>query len=115
LMEIFAAILQFREASDNYYNYCLTEAARKDQALDAERGVYTGNLDDDQTHTRDALPGLLSRLKDYGNTFSEKIQAVVLQLQVHPDLDCRFLGIRLSFSDFYKSKKDQQTTQPTKA
>jgi hypothetical protein len=24
------------------------------------------------------------------------------------------LGIRLSFSDFYKSKKDQQTTQPTK-
>ena len=22
---------------DNFYNYCLTEAARKDQALDAER------------------------------------------------------------------------------
>jgi gamma-tubulin complex component 3 len=60
------------------------------------------------------LPGLLSILKEYGSTFSEKIQTMVLQLQVHPDLDCRFLGIRLSFSDFYKSKKDQQTSQPTK-
>jgi len=114
LMEIFTAILQFREASDSFYNYCLTEATRKDQALDAERGVYTGNLNDDQAHSRGTLPGLLSRLREYGGTFSEKIQAVVLQLQVHSDLDCRFLGIRLSFSDFYKSKKDQQTPQPTK-
>jgi len=114
LMEIFVTILQFREASDNFYNYCLTEAARKDQALDAERGVYTGNLNDDQSHSRDILPGLLSRLREYGSTFSEKIQAMVLQLQVHPDLDCRFLGIRLSFSDFYKAKKDQQPAQPTK-
>ncbi|KAF8165302.1 gamma-tubulin complex, DGRIP91/SPC98 component [Crassisporium funariophilum] len=113
LTEIFNCILQFRDATDNFYNYCLTESARRDQELDANRGVYTGNPRDNQEHNRAALPGLLSRLKDYGSAFSDKLQTMVQHLQVHPDLDCRFLGIRLSFSDFYRSKKDQQPMTAT--
>jgi gamma-tubulin complex component 3 len=68
------------------------------------QGVYTGApvLERDP----DALPRLLTPVKDFGASFSERVQTIVQQLQVHPDLDCRFFGIRLSFSDFYKSKKD---------
>ncbi|KAJ3510072.1 hypothetical protein NLJ89_g4877 [Agrocybe chaxingu] len=111
LLDIFALILQFRDATDNFYNHCLTESARKDQELDAERGVYTGNAKDESTHSSDTLPTLLDRLKEYATGFSDRVQALVLQLQIHPDLDCRFLGIRLSFSDYYKSKKDQQSAK----
>lgn len=108
--EIFLVILQFREAADNFYNYCLSESSRRDQDMDADRGVYTGNPQV-RNQPQDALPGLLSRLNEYGSTYSDRVQFLVQHLQVHPDLDCRFLGIRLSFSEFYKSKKDQNLHQ----
>ncbi|KAH9482698.1 Gamma-tubulin complex component 3 [Psilocybe cubensis] len=107
LIEIFAFILQFREATDNFYNYCLSESARRDQRLDEERGVYTGNNEDRVSDPS----GIINRIKDYGSGFSERVQTLVQQLQIHPDLDCRFLAIRLSFSDYYRLKKDQQSAQ----
>ena len=45
-------------------------------------------------------------IQEYSAAFSEKIQVLVHGLQAHQDLDCRFLGTMLSFSDFYKTKKD---------
>ncbi|KZP17293.1 gamma-tubulin complex, component 3, partial [Athelia psychrophila] len=104
--ELFSVILQFREATDNFYNYCLSESARRDRVKDADRGLYTG-VEDTDDH-RDALPRLRRRVKEYGSSFSERAQAIVHGLQSHTDLDCRFLGIRLSFSDYYKTKKEQQ-------
>ncbi|KAJ7228614.1 gamma-tubulin complex DGRIP91/SPC98 component [Mycena pura] len=99
--EVFSTILMFREATDNFYNYCLSESARRDGQLDAERGVYTGT---EPAHDPDTLPRLIQQVKDYSGVFSERAQTIVHQLQAHPDLDCRFLGIRLSFSDFYRRK-----------
>ncbi|KAK0190890.1 gamma-tubulin complex, component 3 [Armillaria mellea] len=99
--ELFSIILQFREASDNFYNYCLSESVRRDRELDDERGVYTG-----RGMTDTELPIQLNPVKEYGSQFSEKAQALVHQLQVHPDLDCRFLAVRLSFSEYYRTKKD---------
>ncbi|KAJ7700140.1 Spc98 family-domain-containing protein [Mycena rosella] len=99
--EVFSTILMFREATDNFYNYCLSESARRDAKLDAERGVYSGT---EQAPDADALPRLVQQVKEYGSLFSERGQTIVHQLQTHPDLDCRFLGIRLSFSDFYRKK-----------
>ncbi|SJL02046.1 related to Spindle pole body component alp6 [Armillaria ostoyae] len=99
--ELFSIILQFREASDNFYNYCLSESVRRDRELDNERGVYTG-----RGTTDTELPIQLNPVKEYGSQFSEKAQALVHQLQVHPDLDCRFLAVRLSFSEYYRTKKD---------
>jgi len=55
----------------------------------------------------DNLPRILRRIRDYGGAFSDRAQAIVHALQAHPDLDCRFLGIRMSFSDFYKTKKEK--------
>lgn len=56
----------------------------------------------------DALARTMRRLKEYAATFSERVQSIVHALQTHPDLDCRFLGIRLSFSDFYKVKREHR-------
>ncbi|KAI0353516.1 gamma-tubulin complex DGRIP91/SPC98 component [Trametes cingulata] len=107
--DVFTMILNFREATDDLYNYCLTESARRDAEKDATRGVYTRiETADDRRYTAESLPGILSRVREYGAAFSERVQAIVLALAAHPDLDCRFLGIRLSFSDFYKMRKDQQ-------
>ncbi|RXW24692.1 hypothetical protein EST38_g1151 [Candolleomyces aberdarensis] len=101
LKDAFSTILMYREATDNFYNHCLSEAARRDQQADLDRGVYTGK--ELPASTQDAGE-LISRLQEYGTSFKEKVQTLVQHLQVHPDLDCRFLAIRLSFSDYYKKK-----------
>ncbi|KAJ8464042.1 hypothetical protein ONZ51_g9857 [Trametes cubensis] len=107
--DVFTMILNFREATDDLYNYCLTESARRDAEKDAARGVYTRiETAEDRRYTAESLPGILSRVREYGAAFSERVQTIVQALASHPDLDCRFLGIRLSFSDFYKTRKEQQ-------
>jgi len=93
---------------------CVALPVIQSKNLNISKGVYTGAIPDGGRHTQD-LHGLLDRLKEYGGGFSERVQTLVLQLQIHPDLDCRFLGIRLSFSDFYKAKKDQQASQSVKS
>lgn len=103
--EIFSIILQFREATDDFYNYSLSESARRDAERDEARGVFTG-LQRGPQHPPGYLPDILGRIRDYSSAFSEKAQGIVHALQSHTDLDCRFLGIRLSFSDFYKTKKE---------
>ncbi|KZT12581.1 gamma-tubulin complex DGRIP91/SPC98 component [Laetiporus sulphureus 93-53] len=106
VLDVFATILQFREATDDFYNYCLSESARRDSERDADRGVYTSSGADTR-YNPDAVYDIISRVREYGSSFSERVQSVVQALQSHADLDCRFLAIRLSFSDFYKVKKDQ--------
>ncbi|TCD70811.1 Microtubule-nucleating Tub4p (gamma-tubulin) complex component [Steccherinum ochraceum] len=110
--EVFAIILQFREATDDFYNYSLSESARRDMERDEARGVFTGVQRGPQ-HPPGYLPDILGRIRDYSSTFSEKAQTIVYALQSHSDLDCRFLGIRLSFSDFYKTKRDQAHAKAT--
>jgi gamma-tubulin complex component 3 len=103
--EVFSTILQFREAIDNFYNYTLSESARLDQVRDAARGVYTAPTA--LAHTQ-SLSQIRKLLREYSTAFSERMQTIVQALQSHADLDCRFLGIRLSFSEFYRSKKDRE-------
>ena len=74
-----------------------------------DQGLFTGIDTRPGSHS---LPDILRRIKDYSAMFSERIQAVVLGLQTHSDLDCRFLGVRLSFSDFYRVRKDQTQPKP---
>ncbi|KAI0939289.1 hypothetical protein AcW1_004371 [Taiwanofungus camphoratus] len=106
--DVFSIILQFREATDDFYNYCLSESARRDTERDADRGVVTIVGQGVRRHDPAAVHDILNRVREYGTSFSERVQSIVQGLQIHPDLDCRFLGIRLSFSDFYKTKKEQQ-------
>jgi gamma-tubulin complex component 3 len=71
---------------------------------DAARGVYTAP---GSTHIQ-SISQIRKLLREYSNAFSERMQTIVQALQSHPDLDCRFLGIRLSFSEFYRAKKDRE-------
>ncbi|PIL37022.1 hypothetical protein GSI_00714 [Ganoderma sinense ZZ0214-1] len=87
--DVFTSILQFREAT----------------ASEMLKEMPQGG---DRRYTEESLPGILARVKDYGMSFSDRVQGIVQGLSTHSDLDCRFLGIRLSFSDFYKTRKDQQ-------
>ena len=75
-----------------------------DQMRDAARGIYTAPS---TTHTQ-SIPQVRKLLKECSTAFSERLQTIVQTLQSHPDLDCRFLGIRLSFSEFYRAKKDKE-------
>jgi gamma-tubulin complex component 3 len=63
----------------------------------------------------DNLPRVLRRVKEYSALFSERSQAIVHSLQVHPDLDCRFLSVRLNFSDYYKTRKELKATADAQA
>lgn len=47
----------------------------------------------------------MQNVKNYAQRFSDRTLHLVQQLQVHSDLDCRFLAVRLSFSEYYRSKK----------
>ncbi|KAF9247030.1 gamma-tubulin complex, component 3 [Melanogaster broomeanus] len=104
--DVFQTILQFRDATDNFYHYCLSESARRDQARDLDRGVHSAPASD--RVGPQSLLQIRTLVKEYSTSFSDTTQAIVHALQSHPDLDCRFLGIRLSFSDFYRTKKDHQ-------
>ncbi|THV08504.1 gamma-tubulin complex DGRIP91/SPC98 component [Dendrothele bispora CBS 962.96] len=111
--DIFTLILQFRDAVDNFYNFCLSESARRDRALDAERGLYTGPDEDPNGSLEESLPRLMHPVQEYGSQFAEKAQSLVQHLQVHSDLDCRFLGVRLNFSDYYRNAAKRSDTPKT--
>ncbi|KAN0132638.1 Spc97 / Spc98 family domain containing protein [Lactarius tabidus] len=106
--EAFSLILSFNDATEHFYNLCMSESSRRDSELDQERGIYTASDKRSGLQKSDALLNGLRQCKEYGTSFSEKVQVILHVLQVHVDLDCRFLGIRLSFSDFYRAKKDSQ-------
>lgn len=147
-----------RYSQDNFYNHCLTESARRDTELDAQRvrsalrirtdpilslkhlpsalfslslllvlghlitytiitpyctagiphtspqGVFTGHARQSSTQ----VPTSLQQVKEYSAAFTEKVQMIVHQLGSHSDLDVRFLGVRLSFSDYYRSRREKE-------
>ncbi|KAI0254739.1 gamma-tubulin complex DGRIP91/SPC98 component [Lactifluus subvellereus] len=106
--EAFSLILGFYDATEHFYNLCMTESSRRDGERDQTRGIYTTTEKRTSPQQAEALLNGLRQCKEYGTSFSEKVQVILHALQTHADLDYRFLGIRLSFSDFYRAKKDLQ-------
>ncbi|KAI0268209.1 gamma-tubulin complex DGRIP91/SPC98 component [Gloeopeniophorella convolvens] len=111
--EAFALILQFYDATEHFYNLCMSESSRRDSERDRMRGTFTGTEKRTALQTSETLLSSLQQCKDYGAAFSDKVQVILHGLQTHVDLDCRFLGIRLSFSDFYRSKRESQQQNKT--
>jgi gamma-tubulin complex component 3 len=106
--EAFSLILGFYDATEHFYNLCMTESSRRDSERDQTRGIYTTPNTRTGPQQSDALSTGLRQCKEYGATFSEKVHVILHALQTHVDLDCRFLAIRLSFSEFYRAKKESQ-------
>ncbi|KAL5527235.1 hypothetical protein ACEPAG_6026 [Sanghuangporus baumii] len=110
MQELFDTALQFRSAMDELYNYTLAERARQEsEQHDAGRGLYV----DPRTarsyeEARRVLPRILQRTRGYAISFSENMTALIVSLAAHPDLDCKNLGLRLSFSNYYKVPKREK-------
>ncbi|KAG9127000.1 Microtubule-nucleating Tub4p (gamma-tubulin) complex component [Ceratobasidium sp. 392] len=104
--EAFQIVLQFREATDAFHNYTLAEAARRDSERDGYRGVFT--TEDGERPSTESLPRILRRVEQYSRSFSDLAMSIVVALNTHSDYECRFLGVRLSFSDFYRLKRERQ-------
>ncbi|KAI9513347.1 gamma-tubulin complex DGRIP91/SPC98 component [Russula earlei] len=106
--EAFSLMLGFYDATEHFYNLCMTESSRRDSERDQARGTYTTADMRTGLQQPDALSNGLRQCQEYGASFSEKVHVILHALQTHVDFDCRFLGIRLSFSEFYRAKKEIQ-------
>lgn len=54
------------------------------------------------------LQQLRERIHGYRSSFTERATAIIHSLQSHTDLTCRTLAMRLSFSEYYKTKREMQ-------
>ncbi|KAG7096908.1 hypothetical protein E1B28_004313 [Marasmius oreades] len=109
--DLFSIAIQYRESVDNFYNFCLSESARRDRLHDEERGIYSGppSQGDEDEPLDEAIPRLTRPINEYGSQFTERMHTLIQHLAIHTDHDCRRLGLRLNFSEFYRSKKDVKT------
>jgi gamma-tubulin complex component 3 len=114
---------------DEFYNYSLAEASRRDQLRDQERvrryllaysniltpsrsqGVFTGAQSQPSPAHAATLERILDRIKEYGGSFSEGAQGIVQALQGHTDGDCKDLAARLNFTRHYSPSKDRELQQ----
>ena len=51
------------------------------------------------------VDAMLTQIHNASTDFTSLAAKVVTGLHVHPDQDCRFLAIRLSFNEYYKVTK----------
>jgi len=123
--KVFSVMLQYREAADSLCNYALAEAARQESHRDVYRVrsptpyfhapgqpsltapvsiLAIQGIDSPVAPSRfdgpkpEALYAIRDRLAQYAGEFRELAVALVTQLGQAPDLDMRFLAVRLNFN-----------------
>lgn len=120
---------------DNFYNHCLNESARRDAQKDSGRvgfhpsfrkrsinyneihcvqGVVT-TLGNQRQDDPELVNAILDQVHKAGVDFAAHALAIVTGLYTHPDQDCRFLAIRLSFNDYYKIQRREMGTKTAQA
>ena len=68
------------------------------------QGVMTA-LGNQRQDDPEFLNAMLDQVHKAGVDFSVHALAIVTGLYTHPDQDCRFLAVRLSFNDYYKIQR----------
>jgi hypothetical protein len=56
---------------------------------------------------------MLDQVHKAGVDFAAHALAIVIGLYTHPDQDCRFLAVRLSFNDYYKIQRREVVAKST--
>lgn len=116
VQDAFEHILQFRAATvsppilpagakikDDLYAWSLTEATRQDHLRDASRGLYSTPLSSKSSEPNmDALEGIRNRVKSAAHAFSDRLTNICHLAASHPDLDIRFLAVRINFNGVFK-------------
>ena len=63
------------------------------------------NNEDEDDENEDDLTKIRKRVHISSNEFHDLALNIVIALQSHPDLDVRFLAVRLGFNQFYRKMK----------
>ncbi|KAK4690096.1 gamma-tubulin complex component 3, partial [Tremellales sp. Uapishka_1] len=104
-------MLQFRDATDDLYGWSLAEATKLDRRRDEERGLYSGVNDDDDERSVDQLRLIRERIRTCSLNFQDRIIQLCQQSASHPDLDIRFLAIRIAFNGHYSLRKPSKSSR----
>lgn len=88
---------------DDLYAWSLTEATRLDHLRDASRGLYSTPLSSKSSEPNiDALESIRNRVKSAAHAFSDRLTNICHLAASHPDLDVRFLAVRINFNGVFK-------------
>lgn len=104
---------------DDLYAHSLAEATRLDRTRDSARGL-TGPPSPDDNHdplrNTAKLNAILQRLATLKSEFKSRMDLITQLTAQHPDLDVRFLAIRLAFNGFWgKKEKDRERDRDGKS
>lgn len=100
-------------ANNNYRNKRLSTASSISRApFEVAGGGSSSSMTGSRTSTPgaasvvdeddDSIAGIRTRVQSSAEEFHELATYVVNALQSHPDLDVRFLAVRLGFNQFYR-------------
>lgn len=102
------------DEQDDLYAFSLGEATRLDRQKDAERGLDTpGSTNDDPLRSTAQLNAILKRLAGLQSDFKSRMNMITQLTAQHPDLDVRFLAIRLAFNGFW-GKRESSKSRPSR-
>ncbi|KAK4054085.1 Microtubule-nucleating Tub4p (gamma-tubulin) complex component [Microbotryomycetes sp. JL201] len=96
--QIFRLMLQYRTAADSLCNHALAEASRQETMRDVGRGIDSPIPSSGFNSNPDELTGIRDRLEEYSTEFRAMSVTLITQLGQAPDLDARFLSVRLNYN-----------------
>jgi gamma-tubulin complex component 3 len=91
----------FADLQDDLYAWSLTELTRLDHLRDASRGLYSTPLKNSEPN-RETLEAIRNRVKSAAHAFSDRLTSICHLAASHPDLDIRFLAVRINFNGVFK-------------
>ncbi|GAA5885815.1 hypothetical protein JCM5296_000151 [Sporobolomyces johnsonii] len=100
LRDIFKVMLQYKNVADDLFAYAMQHESHARSAQDTARGLPSPILA--RAPSTDQLMDLENRLADYSARFREKAQELVVGLERSPDLDMKFLAVRLNFNHSFR-------------
>lgn len=101
---------------DDLYAHSLSEATRLDRQKDAERGLdpTISSPADDPLRSTAHFNAILKRMAGLKSDFKSRMDMITQLTAQHPDLDVRFLAIRLAFNGFW-GKRESKSRPSRKA
>ncbi|GAA5976158.1 hypothetical protein JCM11641_003297 [Rhodosporidiobolus odoratus] len=97
LRDIFKVMLQYKNVSDDLFAYAMQHESYARSVADHARDNRSPVLPT-RPPSVEQLMSLETRLADYAGQFREKAKELVAGLERSPDLDMKFLAVRLNFN-----------------
>lgn len=99
-------ILTFCAATDDLFSWSLAVAVSLDAKRDRERGIRkTLSNAESAPPDFDKLEDIRERIRNCAAQFGDTVSILCKEAGAHPDLDVRFLAIRIAFNGYYGLKR----------